>query len=203
MSNLIETDFIDFVTSLFPLISPYTKEQVRVSLEQFYSSGKTFECFNDYDLEGLNQGDILENVPFFKVLSDGQIGTYIGKGIILSNSCDIENDEYILFAPFFSVDDISFNESRKHDLYSNRLYGFLYFPDYREDKEYVDLSKIISLPKNRILKNLAENKIVKRHSLTLIAYYLLICKLTIHFLRPEDEALQNTRKNMDFKIPKC
>ena len=49
-------------------------------------------------------------------------------------------------------------------------------------------------------KNILKNK-TRIYSLNLIGFYLLICKLTIHFLRPEDTGVQNSRQRLDFVLP--
>lgn len=195
---MFDEDFIDFVTELFPSISPYTQAQTKTSLSQFYKNGKTFECFNAVKLNGICQGDIIDNITFFKISEDGKLNKYTGQGIILSNSCDIENDDYILIAPFYPINSTGFKEEKIKDLKNNRIYGLMYFPDVSEESVFVDFSQIQSFPKTYIKDGIKNKKLFHKHSLNLVGYYLLLCKLTIHFMRPEDSNLQKDREHIEF-----
>lgn len=193
-----DTSFIDFVTSLFPSINPYIQEQTKHSLEQFYEHGKTFECYNNKKLEGICQGDIIENVNVPIIGLDGSISSAIRTVLIISNSCDIENDDYILIAPFYSFDEIGFSKSQITELKNNRFFGKMYFPDISEEEIFADFSYIQSMPKHYLENGIKTNKMRIKHSLNLVGFYLLLCKLTIHFMRPEDKQLQSEREHIDF-----
>ncbi len=192
---MLDNDFIDFVTTLFPSINPYTQDRAKRSMEQFYTKGQPFSCFNSNGLEGICQGDIVDEITFLKIKETGEVLRYTGLGIVLSNSCDIENDDYILLAPFYPIEATGFSPQKIEALKKNQLYGFMYFPDMSKPDIYADFSQIQSFPKN-ILKNKT-----RIYSLNLIGFYLLICKLTIHFLRPEDTGVQNSRQRLDFVLP--
>lgn len=189
---MLDNDFIDFVTTLFPSINPYTQDQAKRSMEQFYTKGQTFSCFNSRKLGGICQGDIIDEITFLKINETGDVLQYTGQGIVLSNSCDIENDDYIILAPFYPITATGFSPSKIEALKKNQLYGFMYFPDMSEPDIYADFSQIQSFPK-KILKDKK-----RLYSLNLIGFYLLICKLTIHFLRPEDTEVQKSRQRLDF-----
>ena len=120
---IFDASFIDFVTSLFPSISPYIQEQTKQSLEQFYAHGKTFECYNNKSLEGICQGDIIENVNVPMIEVDGSINSAKRTVLVISNSCDIENDDYILIAPFYSFVEAGLSESQISELKSNKFFG--------------------------------------------------------------------------------
>ena len=197
---IFDNSFIDFVTSLFPSISPYTQLQTKNSLEQFYENGKTFECYNSKSLDGLCQGDIISNTPVIKVGTDGTLLKSIRTVIVLSNSCDIENDDYILVAPFYSFTEAELTDSQIVEMKRNRFYGKMYFPDVSEEEMFADFSFVQALPKSLICNNLRENKSYLIHSLNLVGYYLLLCKLTIHFMRPEDTGVQKSRDRIDYQI---
>ena len=86
----LDESFVTFVQSLFPSISPYIEAETKHNLEQFYKNGKTFECYNPSVLDGICQGDIIENVSLIRVGEDGEITQAVRTVIVLSNSCDIE-----------------------------------------------------------------------------------------------------------------
>ncbi len=196
----IDNSFVDFVTSLFPSISPYVQEQTKQSLEQFYTKGRTFECYNTRKLDGICQGDIIENVNVPKIGLDGEISSAIRTVIVLSNSCDIEQDDYILVAPFFSFKEAEFTKSQIVEVKSNKFFGKMYFPDVSEEPMYADFSYIQSLPKVYFQKSLENKSMNIKHSLNLVGFYLLLCKLTIHLMRPEDKQLQSERERIDFIV---
>lgn len=194
----LDESFVDFVQSLFPSISPYTQAETKHSLEQFYKNGKTFECYNPAVLEGICQGDIIQNVPMFKVDENGMLSQIVRTVIVLSNSCDIENDDYIVVAPFFTFEEANLDKSKIEEMKLNKFYGKLYFPDVSEEPMFADFSFAQSLPKVKIQEAIAAGRMKILHSLNLVGYYLFLCKLTIHFMRPEDADLQKERKRIDY-----
>lgn len=195
---ILDTSFIDFVTSLFPSISPYVQEQTKHSLEQFYEREKTFECYNNKKLDGICQGDIIENVNVPVIGNDGSINIAKRTVLIISNSCDIENDDYILVAPFYSFSESGLSKTQLVELKNNRFFGKMYFPDVSEEEMFADFSYIQSLPKEYFYNGIKSNTMHIKHSLNLVGFYLLLCKLTIHFLRPEDKQLQLDREHIDY-----
>jgi hypothetical protein len=183
--------YIDFIKELFPSINPYTAEQAKASLRQFYERHKEFVCFTRDVFDELSQGDIIGELPFRTYNDEGEETEYSTLGIVLSNSCDIDNDNQILIAPLIPV------KSMKLDIGSiknNTYYSLLSFPDYRLSEYVADLNLITPFPKILVSKTLKEKKEMKKYSLNLIGYYLLISKITVHFLRPEDSGTQKRRK---------
>lgn len=184
-------EFIDFVQELFPSISPYTKEKVKDAIKQFNISGKTVNCFMARPLSELCQGDIVEDLPFSIYNIKGDRSIFKTKGILLSNSCDAENDDAIIFAPFLPIEKINLD---KNNITKNLIYRLLYFPDSIFKDYVVDLSLLNSYNKQLIINAINDGKIKKVASLSQFGYYLFICKLTVHFLRPEDTGIQELRK---------
>lgn len=184
-------EFVDFTQSLFPSISPYVKEKTKEAIKQFQLSGKKLNLFNNNAYDFLAQGDILSGIPFTRLNSDGKISTYVGKGIILSNTCSADHDDDIVIAPLLPIDDLGLE---KTDIVNNLHYKFLYFPDARYEKFVIDFSLMNTFNKN-VLNTLTEGgKVHKEASLNQFGYYLFICKLTICFMRPEDEDVQRDRR---------
>ena len=100
------TKYIDFVTSLFPSISPYIQEQAKFSIKQFYKTNNNFSCFTKFNDDVLLQGDIITQIPFILINDDGEEEEFITDGLIISNTCDIENDKNILVAPFIPIENM-------------------------------------------------------------------------------------------------
>ncbi|MCK4796195.1 MAG: hypothetical protein KAT05_02370 [Spirochaetes bacterium] len=178
-------EFIDFVSELFPCISPYTHENVKTAIHQFYDKSKikTYNLFKTKPLEYLAQGDIIEIVPFIIYDEDGNQSIYKTKAILISNTCDSERDDNILFAPLLKISELYLDMNQ---IKNNTYFNFLFFPGSFLSEYVVDLSLINSFSQKFIINSLKNNYIKKISSLNRFGYYFLICKLTVHLLRPED-----------------
>lgn len=184
-------EFITFVSETMPCISPYTKEGIKNALQQFKINNKKFCTTMRVNFDELCQGDILENIPFYRInKSTGKISVYTGKGVVLSNTCDCSRDETILIAPFMPIGNMKTDQG---NILSNKVYRYLYLPDKNFEDFAVDFSLTNTFNREIILKGLDNNAIKKNKSLNGYGYYLLICKLTIYLLRPEDAEVNKSR----------
>lgn len=184
-------EFIDFTKSLFPSIDPYIADEVKESLKQFEENGSRYKCFTNCSFSFLSQGDILDKLKFIKVNEEGHIIEKELKALLLSNTCDAENDDVLLFAPLIPLTNLKVN----HDtLKKNRIYKLLYFPGHRYNNYVVDLSLVSSFSKVLVNKLLEKEIIQKEASLSDFGYYLFLTKLTVHFMRPEDTKVQKMRE---------
>lgn len=183
-------EFINFVSDTMPCISPYTKEGIKIALEQFKYDEKKFCTTMHNQFEHLTQGDILENIPFYRSGSDGKIKVYVGRGIVLSNTCDCSRDENIIIAPFIPINGIGKDYKA---LICNTVYGYCYLVDKGFDDSVIDFSLANSFNREIILKGIELEKIIKNKSLNAYGYYMLICKLTVYLLRPEDKETNDKR----------
>lgn len=75
----------------------------------------------------------------------------------------------------------------------NQRYSTLYLPDQILKNEFVDLELITSISRENFLKLYDDKKVNRIATLTLVGYYMLICKLTVFFLRPEDVDVNEAR----------
>ena len=185
-------EFIDFCKALFPSIDPYTAEQAKRVMEQFNDNNrpKLTIALNDFDLM---QGDIFSEIPFVFIDEDGSVKTFFAKAELLSNTCDATRDDYLLFAAVRPIDDFAENENLISSIKKNQKYSMFYIPDYPMERYYVDFEQITSIPRNAFIK-LHENGNVNRiATLTSVGYYMLISKLTVFFMRPEDVETNNSR----------
>lgn len=188
---MLSEDFIEFVKELFPNIDPYVEAQTRESIRQFARLNRPcVPMLTSFSEDEINQGDILTNIPFYRIGEDGEFETLTTSGIVISNSCDIENDDNILIAPMLDLGQMDSNVIE--GIKQNTIYGKIYFPD---NNKYVgDFSLIQTFPKKLILDAFNKKKIKKEYSLNLIGFYFFICKLTVHLLRPENEGVQTQRQ---------
>jgi len=183
------TALVDIVQKLFPCIDPYTASNVKNAIAQFKASGSKFRCFDTNCIDYLAQGDIVESLTF-RVFDPESEREELAKvpGIMISNTCDAENDESIIFSPLLAFEEVKtgFNKHISVDSIRNNLhYRLLFFPDDIYFNYYVDLSIMNSFPKNAVVNALKSSRIKKTASLNRTGYYLFLTKLTIHLMRPE------------------
>lgn len=182
-------EFIEFISELFPSISPYTKDNVINAIKQFDTD--RLEWFRSNKLNYLAQGDIIEKLPFQFLDENGNVIPIMAKGIILSNTCDIDHDDNIVIAPMFNYENI-LDEQGKNIARANKYYDKLCFPNSRLDNMFVDFTKATTFNR-RLIGKLLEEKTRVEYSLNQYGYYLLISKLTVYFLRPEDSETNISR----------
>lgn len=183
-------EFIDFVHEIFPSIQPYTKEQVKKAIKQFEQNGDLYQFFTTNSLAYLGQGDIIETLPFRTYDKTGEESIYHTKGILLSNTCDCENDNSLVFSPLLPLGKFYGGEGR---FTQNLTYNLLYFPDTSLSEYIVDFGIMNTFPKNPIEERLKNGRLKKVASLNKFGYYLLLTKLSVHLLRPEDIEVQKVR----------
>ncbi|WP_342570650.1 hypothetical protein MKY85_20630 [Paenibacillus sp. FSL R5-0749] len=182
-----------FVEELFPSISPYTREEVKRSIRQFETLGRHTKFCLAQPFEFLSQGDIIGNIPFVRFNEKGEQSTLSTKGMLISNTCDAENDDSILFAPLVPLSKIT---GDIHAMKNNLNYRLLYIPDADLDDYIVDLSLVNSYSRKLIEGGMTAGKIQKFSSLNKLGYYLFLSKLTVHMMRPEDSGVQSMRTDI-------
>lgn len=64
-------EFIDFVSEIFPCISPDVKYKAKDAVLQFEKEGHQLKFLMMTPLKKLSQGDIISNVPFARFSKDG------------------------------------------------------------------------------------------------------------------------------------
>lgn len=186
------SDFIDFCGKLFPSIDPYTKERAKRTMEQFESirSPALIKIYNDNELY---QGDIFTEIPFAFINEKGEYQTIICKAQLLSNSCDATRDDNLLFAAIHPLKDLGNNPSIIDGIKKNKRYASFYLKDPEMKDYFVDFELINTIPREVFLSLCEQNKVKRIASLSLVGYYMLLCKLTVFFMRPEDAEVNQSR----------
>ena len=121
----------------------------------------------------------------------GNITAYRGKGMLISNTCSADHDDEIVLAPLLDIDLLGLG---KADIVNNLHYRLLYLPDERYENYVVDFSLLNTFNKHVLIKMMEQGKVIKETSLNQFGFYLLLCKLTVCFMRPEDEEVQADRR---------
>lgn len=185
-------EFINYTSQIFPAIDSSIRSSIKEALNQFDIN--RFSWFSTNDLGGICQGDILSKIPFIFQEENGTSFAFPTKAMIISNSCDIENDKDILLAPLIPyLDTDEFNDNQKKDLLNNKYNGKMCLSYSSVGNYYVDFSRIQSFNKNLVVNLIDSNKVKLEHSLSQFGWYFLLTKLTIHFMRIEDHKLFSTR----------
>ncbi len=184
-------EFIDFCTELFPSISPYTAEEAKKVMKQFEENEKpqVVRTTKEFDLL---QGDIFSEIPFVYVDTNGEIRSFLAKAELLSNTCDATRDERLLFAAVRPLETFSDNKDAIEAIKQNKRYSAFYLTDHPLEDSYVDLEMVTTISRDLFNRLVEEGKVNRIATLTSVGYYMLISKLTVFFMRPEDvETNQN------------
>ena len=109
----------------------------------------------------------------------------------MSNTCDASRDDYIVIAPLIEYDKV-LDDNQKKIARANKYYDKMCFTNSQLDGYFIDFTRATSFNRNLLLK-LLENKTNVEYSLNQYGYYLLLTKLTIYFMRPEDKKTNEIR----------
>lgn len=185
-------EFIDFVQKLFPNIDPYTKEQAKRAMQQFEGISQPV-LSQERDSFDLWQGDIFSEIPFFFSDETGQLKIIKRKALLLSNTCDASRDKFLLFAAIHPLAEFRENPSMVDNIVRNQKYSAFYLPDRLLKDDFVDFELISTISREVFLSLCQTGKVNRIASLTLVGYYMFICKMTVFFLRPEDVDVNDSR----------
>lgn len=185
--------FIDFVHEIFPSIDPYVAERVKYSIDQFRKTGADVFYFTSGSLGDLSQGDIIDNLSFISFNDEGMLEKIDTLGMVVSNTCDVENDDDIILAPLIPIDNLGISKSGLDNLKKNRVFRFIYIPEGDLVNYVVDLGQVSKTNKNYVKNRISSNESTRVASLNQLGYYFFLCKLAVHFLRPEDTTVQTMR----------
>lgn len=176
--------FENYCNRLFPSIDTSVKNSVLEAIKQIDMTKSPWFMLNL--LEELSQGDILDKIPFNITQDDGTTKTYITKGLVLSNTCDLQRDPYVMIAPLFNIEGSGFKKQHIETLKNNMYSGKMGFKNSYLDNYFVDFSKSMSFNRNIIIKAIEKKKVKREKSLSQFAAYMLYIKLTIYYMRIEN-----------------
>ncbi len=166
------------------------------SLKDF-DLGSPVNYFQGKEDEGFLQGDTIKSGIYYNFELDKK---YASESIILSNSCDISDDNprdrstFVTYAPLvplkaFEKTLIDQNvgqseiESKINDIKSQRTTQFFYLPASGTSPERIALLDQVESTPISVLKN---RKTVVIDRLSQIGWYLFLFKLTFHFARTHE-----------------
>ena len=185
-------EFGELLGQLFPATDPDVVRKFVEALRRDRPISK--ELYTATMPEGLCQGDILGPVTFKLLGDDGKWAETKSQGLVLSNSCDIENEDIVTIALCFSydqfVDDVRHARPRDfpQTVARNLISQLLYLPGVPATGDLVcDLSIVTSVSRRYLQAEIARSAVRRVSAFTQLGYYLFLSKLSIHYLRPEQD----------------
>lgn len=176
-------EFIEFVDSVLPSVSPDLRDGAKEAILQFEKTGEQLKYMMLSPLEQLSQGDILSKVPFSYFEDTGEQKTFVADALVLSTSCHIDQKERIVLVPVFSLEGFDGNI---FDLKKNTIFDYMYIPDAIMSDKFIDFEYMNTYSKKLIMGAIEADKIKRIGSLNQLGYYLFIVKLTVYLMRKED-----------------
>lgn len=180
---MLAAEFARFVEGLFPSIDPEEAQRCIAALRKYPGTGREFFALTLPDK--LCQGDIVEPITFIVQGDDGEFGERLGAGMVLSNSCDIDNDDQLLLAEC-QPSSLFVTHRAWTAIQSNTFYSTLYLGNTPNRGDVVvDLSQVQTIRKAPLLAALQSGTARRHASLTDLGYYFFVAKLTVFLLRPQ------------------
>jgi len=189
----MESNFQRFAHYLPPYLFPEQKERLFDELKDFPK--KVNYYLNSHFAEDeMLQGDGWGEVAYYQANTGGEIKV---KGIILSNSCDISEENKraipmrILFSPLIDLNKYldriekikgeAAASSVGEAIRKQEITSILYLPESEriKNESIASLDNIVSLPRDFFLKEKPE----KLFCLSQSGFYLFVIKLAIHLTR--------------------
>ncbi len=191
--NYTVRNIIDFCEELFPGLSPYTADAARKALDQFDNNNIKISLLNTQSLSYFSQGDIFTNIPLIYIDDNGDQYQYLGNAMLLTNTCDSCRNDNLQFAAIHRVEELGDITDFQNSVRHNKTYQFLYLPDSQMCDSAIDFGLITSVSRTLIEELWERGNIGKIASLSQIGYYMLLAKLTVFFMRPEDTETNEQR----------
>lgn len=178
---------LQVLKDVFPSVKQASVEHaVETLTEEGYDSD---QLYNPQPLSQISQGDILLDVPFERRVGLDEHQRQTLPTLVLSNTCDIEQDLYFVVAVGVPFDEYTLGTQGQ--LRQNKIHNLLYLPSVPELGDYVfDLNICNSLPTDVTLDEDLAVRFDRAASLSWLGHVYLLLKITVHYLRPESDEVQ-------------
>lgn len=195
MNEVYLDDLVDLFYRAFPILPDTPKNDVRKAIDQFSTQRiGSIQVIRD-PLEELSQGDILDPIPFIEWSDKGEPMNFMAPGMIITSTCDLDRKGNIVFCPCYRLSRLG-NQSFIKEISENTIFDFFYVDKlFDGDTWAVDLSRPMTLLRNRVVEKINNGNISKKHSLTDKGWYLFITKFSMKYFRPDDFGTMQLRKN--------
>lgn len=201
LSPEINEDLLRFISSDFPLSNDASKVYSEVA-----------------EIETFLQGDAVEEIPFstFNSSPPSFIADF-QQGVLISNTCDITEENERMTSPFASfslifkleeyLDQLRSDgksnariKSFENNLKANRLSGFMYLPQKVKDGEIVFSESFLRFDR---IANLPASILNRKYNLAYVpegnrlfsfsnyGFFLFLTKLSVHFCRIRENVIRS------------
>lgn len=189
---MISEKFIDFVREVIPSIEKEKAEELKKWIRD--TENLKYESYYSNEQNDLIQGDIIDGIKFILTNEEGKLfATPKMKAMVMSTSCDIEQDENITLCPLFENSDLK--ETALDSVKNNLKYDTFYINAKSLENYHIRFSVCNTVNKKYIFNALSTGRIRKIFTMNMMTYYLFLVKLTIHYMRREDEQTKLLRKD--------
>lgn len=188
-------EFIDFVNSVLPSVDPEARDKAKAAIAQFSNDGNQYEFLLSNLLPQLSQGDIISEIPFVYLKDNGEQEIYKAKGMVISTSCHIDQKEILNIVPVLPLDFFDGDRNKKRELMGNKIYDYMYIPENKMKNYFINFSGVNTYSKKLIVNGISSGRLKRECSLSQIGFYLFIIKLTVFFMRSEDEETMSYRES--------
>jgi hypothetical protein len=186
MTGISLGELIKLFNEAFPILPGSPPGEPNQSLRQFYADEIGVIQMIRNPLPLWAQGDILEPIPFIDWSEEGEPVFFEAPGMIVNSTCDLDRKESIVLCPCFILADFKQLSAYK-EIPKNTVFDFLFLGECLTGDEWVvDLSRPMTLPRQRIEKRIEVGNVSRKHSLTDKGWYLFITKFAIKYLRSDD-----------------
>lgn len=177
--------FARFYEATFPSIHPGLREALRTAVRDH---GDTWAHYFSVQIPAnVMQGDVLGPLPFTFESDANELVERRALGMMVSQSCDFDEDRFALFAPAFPYADFA-KQSNASSIRANEITTLFYLPPLvGSEPLVVDFRLMQPFSTGQIARKAAQGELVRERSFTDLGWYLLLAKLTLHFLRPQPE----------------
>lgn len=190
-------EFIDFVDSVLPSVSPDFRESAKKAITQFEKEGHIINYLTSCPISQLSQGDIISDIPFTYFNAEGEQKIFYADALVLSTSCHIDQKDKIVLSPVLPIN--IFEGKSINDLKNNTIYDYMYIPDSIMQDKFINFEIINTYNKQLIASGIDNGRIKRLSSLNQIGYYFFIIKLTVYFMRKEDHGTLGERKIVEYQ----
>jgi hypothetical protein len=193
MSGVPLTDLIELFNAAFPILPGSPAREPEQALRQFYAEEIGLIQVICDPVPEWAQGDIIEPIPFVDWNDQGEAVFFEAPGMVMTSTCDLDRREHVAFCPCFALADLKKLGAYK-DIPKNTVFDFFFIGKCLTGEDWVvDLSRLITLPRQRIIKRLDDRDIARQHSLTQRGWYLFITKFAMKYLRSDDPETMSQR----------
>lgn len=194
-SDFMLEPLVKLCKELFPAIADETHEAAEKAIREIHETSKNYSLISR-PLENvqLAQGDIFSGIPFCYINQNGSMSKQELEGMLLTNTCDNQRRDNLLFSPLRRISDLFPDDSTMAKrLKENGYYYLFYLNEQGISDKFVDFNQVMSINRERFVKRLEDSTVSRLCSLSQIGYYVFITKLTIFFMRYEDKDVNGNR----------